>query len=113
MVLMLSGLRIIGFEKEVELISGRWSDFLALAGYQAGPEYQRCYNRRTLQSIAEIAHQSVVAMGCRVVSPMTSDVVHDAINNAWEQFWADPLSYPGWETSVLYKLRTQLSSVST
>lgn len=107
MAAMLYGLRLTGFTRETDEIERRWNELMSISGAVADPEYHRCFPRSLLEDLAREAHKGVVAIGCRVATPETDDVVHGTLNQAWEEFWRDPGDYPNWEKIAGHRLRGQ------
>lgn len=110
MTSMLHGLTLIGFSKKAGEIEDRWNELILAAGSKPEPEYRRCYPQKLLQALAEKALEGTRAIGCRVVDPSTKDIFHDALNNAWEQFWSQPANYAQWEKVSVEDLRRQCST---
>lgn len=109
MTVMLQGLRRIGFSADAERIAARWQEFLKIGNYRPEPEFHRCYTQQLLDVLSQLAYESVDSMGCRIARPTTTDIVHDALNSAWTQFWQAPARYPQWETTAVARLRSQLA----
>jgi hypothetical protein len=110
MTVMLHALRCTGFSTEAERIVIRWQEFVEIGHYVPEPEYYRCYTKRILEDLAQLAYESVDSMGCRVARPETTDIVHDTLNSAWAQFWQSPATYPQWEMGAVSQLRSQLAT---
>jgi hypothetical protein len=105
MTAILKGLRLIHFTQEADNIEQRWNQLLLLSNAKPDPEYHRCFPKSLLEHLAEETHKGVVAMGCRVVTPSTRDLVHSTLNDAWEEFWRDPDDFPSWEKIAIRMLR--------
>jgi hypothetical protein len=110
MTTQLHGLNLVGFSKEADEIQKRWDELISISGAHAEPEYERCFRRHLLENFAQEAHKGVIEIGCRIVTPGTSDVVHNALNDAWVDFWRDPQGYATREKSAVENLRARCSS---
>jgi hypothetical protein len=110
MTSLLHGLTLIGFSEKAAEIEGRWEQLVSATGKRPEPEFRRCYPKHILEAFAEKALQGVQTMGCRIVNPGTTDIFHDALNGAWDQFWRDPATYAQWEKSAVKVLRERCSA---
>lgn len=110
---ILDGLCQIGFAQEAAEIEKRWEELVATLGVSPEPEYQRCFPAHLLRLLSEKALSGVKAMGCRIASPDTSDVVHLVLNQAWREFWKAPAQYASRERKLIEDLRSQcLAAIS-
>ncbi len=107
---ILYALDSIGFEDVSRAIRVRWDELLSITGSQREPEYSRCYPDALLKGIADLARDGVVAIGCRIASPQTNDMIHKTLNEAWEHFWDDPDQYVKWEGEQTRQLKVYLSA---
>lgn len=105
MTAILTGLRLTGFTREAGEIERRWNELLLISGAEPEPEYHRCFPKFLLENLAQEAHKGVAAMGCRIVTPDTKDLVHSTLNDAWGEFWRDPDDFPSWEKIAIKTLR--------
>lgn len=101
---MLMGLKRVGFDAEVHDLTRQWEELDHITGFAAEPEYRRCFPDGLLSVVAEKAHDGVTAIRCRVVSPDTKDPVHYVLNQAWKEFWNDPMGYAAWEKEAVESL---------
>jgi hypothetical protein len=104
---ILDGLCLIGFNQEAARIEEQWKRLIRVSGISSEPEYQMCFSKRILKLLSEKSLSGVEAMGCRIASTQTSAPVHNALNQAWDEFWQDPKSYRFKEKRILDGLRLQ------
>jgi hypothetical protein len=93
MQLMLFALDRIGFTDDANLIDARWQEILVSLSTNKGPEYRRCYPRRLLVAVEEVAFQGVSAMNCNLAGPNAPGYVRSILNKAWHEFWQGRLSF--------------------
>jgi hypothetical protein len=103
---MLCGLRLLGYTQEADVIQTKWEELINISGAKPGPEYRRCFPQQMLQQIAEMAIQGVDDIGCKVASPKCTTTIYAALNEAWSQFWVDPMNYITWERQAVESLRS-------
>lgn len=108
---ILNGLSMIGFSREAARIEEYWNRLTLASGFSPEPEYKMCFPRRILKLLSEKAIMGVTAMKCRIASEQTSAPVHNALNQAWDEFWRDPRGYMIKEKKIVEGLRKQLSGV--
>lgn len=108
LMVMIHGLRFMGFATEAQIIEAKWKTFLAVANYEETPEYRRCYPETIIARIAEIGYVAVAKMGCMVAHASLNGTVGATLNEAWTTFWNDPTAYPDWETDAINRLRSML-----
>lgn len=102
---MLSGLNLLGFTKEAKEIEAKWVELLSISGAKPIPEYGRCFPDAIIQKIAEEAVAGVKSIGCCVAEPNNRSPIYDLLNEAWFEFWRDPLKYIAWEQDKVKKIR--------
>jgi hypothetical protein len=107
---ILDGLCLIGFSREAANIERRWERLIEASGFSPEPEYKRCFPKRILKLLSEKALAGVEALGCRIASDETNDLVHNALNQAWIEFWHAPREYVVKERKLVEALRKQLSA---
>ena len=105
---ILNGLTLIGFENEAAQIDRKWKTFLSTSNAEITPEYQRCFPRPLLKTVAEIAFEAAKSLNCRIVTPETTGDMHDIFNQSWKEFWINPSGYVQWETQTIADLRKQI-----
>lgn len=108
MHVMLYGLRLINFEAEAGRIEARWNRLLMTSGSTTTAEYQRCFPEDILEMIAIRAYEGVVGTDLAVASPENENIVAGFLNEAWDEFWSHPQTYPQWEEQVVSKLRSEI-----
>lgn len=109
---MLCALRQLGYTDEADQISAKWDDLITISGAKAEAEYRRCFPEHLLQEIATTAVQGVKDIGCLVASPTLSAPVYDILNEAWTEFFKDPMKYTNWERAAVQRLRDLPVSVA-
>ena len=102
---MLHALNLLGFNKEADEIKVKWKELLVISGAKATPEYRRCFPNQLIQKIAEEAVAGVKSIGCCVAGPTTGTPVYKYLNEAWTQFWRDPVRYIAWEQQAVKEIR--------
>src|SRR5437879_3017112 len=105
----LVGLVMLGFGTERAEIEANWRKLLATNGDVQTPDFNRCFPDALLSEITAIAFRGMKAIDCRRATPTTNDEVHMTLNEAWRQFWGDPVDYPGWESSAASRLGLSIS----
>lgn len=105
MQVMLAGLHMVGFHQEADIINKHWQRMVGISGFAPEPEYRRCFPSNLVEGLAEKSLKGLQATGSRVITTGTCDPVFSLINEAWNQFWKDPLKYSDWERSAVIKLR--------
>jgi hypothetical protein len=101
---ILEALRRSGFEREATQVSERWQEALHLTTNTPPPDYAHCYPDALIGFVVEKAAEGVADIECRLVSPETNDPVHLMLNQAWRNFWSDPVSYHRWEAEAVKEL---------
>jgi hypothetical protein len=109
MATMLSGLRLAGFDTQANTLQQRWNELMLISAAAPEPEYDRCFPNHILQGFAQEAQRGVSEIGCRSVSTETKDIVHCALNDAWDDFWNDPEGYANREKTLVNNLRSHCS----
>lgn len=109
---MLYALRQLGYTDEADQISANWDELVAISGAKAQAEYRRCFPEHLLREIATTAVQGVKDIGCLVANPTLSAPVYNILNEAWVEFFKDPMRYTDWERTAVQRLRQLPVSVS-
>jgi len=104
MQLMLFALDRIGFADDANLIEARWQELVVSLATEKGPEYRRCYPRKLIMAVEEIAFQGVVAMDCNLASPKAPGHVRGMLNKAWYEFWQEWPSVGDWDKEQTERL---------
>jgi hypothetical protein len=110
MVAMLAGLRLLGLKDQADTISERWK---ALSGItSSGPDewYIKACPDQLLRQAAEYAYKGAMEAGCRLATAGAKGLIHESLNEAWNEFWRDPSAYQKWEKARVDELRTSLQS---
>lgn len=102
---MLYGLHITGFSEVAGNIGQRWNQLIAVSGMKPEPEYLRCYPDHVLKDFAQRAYEGVSATGCCWSTTEMKGRVYIILNQAWVEFWNDPVNYLVWEREAVKKLK--------
>lgn len=102
---MLYALRQLGYTNETDMISAKWNELITISGAKADAEYRRCFPEHLLQTIAATAVQGVQDIGCLVANPTLSAPVYNILNEAWAEFFNNPMQYTTWERTAVRRLR--------
>jgi hypothetical protein len=102
---MLELLTLTGFSKQAAEIEDRWNRLVSTTQSQIEAEYLRCFPRHIIKMLAEKTLRGVSEMRCRIATPDTKDLVHDTFNQAWDEFWRNPLGYVNWEKTTVRRLK--------
>jgi hypothetical protein len=102
---MLCALTLLGFNKDADEIKIKWEELLTISGAKATPEYRRCFPDSLILVIAEEAVAGVKSIGCCVAGPSNGTPLYTLLNDAWAQFWRDPVRYIAWEREAVKKIR--------
>jgi hypothetical protein len=102
---MLYALTMLGFKDEANDIKVKWEELLTISGAKATPEYRRCFPDSLIQRIAEEAVAGVNSIGCCVAGPNTGTPIYTLLNEAWKEFWRDPVRYIAWEREAVKGIR--------
>lgn len=113
MVVMLSGLRRIGFDAEADTIEQKWRELLTSSDLVPEPEYDRCFATTLLDTVVSSAHEGVLAINAAVVSPSGFPPVAQMLNAAWQRLWQAPQDYVAWEAKTIRAYRSRLSGLSS
>lgn len=104
MFVVLEALTRMGFAVDAAAIEQRWREMLTIGTYSTNADYQRCFPKDLLQSVASSGVDGYVKMGCRAAQQQTGMRVHAALNEAWKQFWKSPDTFAQWERSAVSAL---------
>ncbi len=104
MTAMLHALKLSGFQEVAKQIQQKWSEFLEQIAAQPEPEYHRCYPSNLLEALTYHAWESVKDIQARIATPTTQDPIHTLLNQAWQQFWQNPVMYVDWEKQAVETL---------
>jgi hypothetical protein len=107
MEVMLVALDLVGFKKDSIDIQRKWDSLVKATGAIQTPMYRRACPQRLLEQAAIYALEGTKKIGCRIVSGNTTGSVHDLLNIAWQQFWAEPNKYHAWERDTITKLKKE------
>lgn len=110
---MLLALDEAGYTAAATEIRSKWEECVTHFGFTAEPEYQRCYPDALLRSLVREAELGIEQMSCRVATPACADLVHQALNGAWAEFWKSPAGYASWEVGAVQGLCTPSAPVVT
>lgn len=104
MDLMLRALRLAGFESDASQIARRWSEAMAHAHTEPGPNYHHCYPDELLELVCARACEGFSDIGCRQARSETADPIHTILNKSWTRFWKEPSGFHQWEKEEVAKL---------
>jgi len=105
MQVMLKGLSLIDRKNDADCIASRWHELLNTLEAKATPEYRKACPETLLEQAAIHALEGTKKIGCRLAEKNVADKIHCLLNEAWEQFWANPLEYQKWETSKIDEIK--------
>ena len=105
MRVVLYGLELVGLSQEAEVIGKKWRKLIDIGGEKPEPEYWRCFPQHILEEFAKNALEGVSAIGCRMAGPVSDCPVYVILNQAWTEFWRDPINYAAWEQEAVKELR--------
>jgi len=95
---ILEVLRSSGWTAEARAIAAEWTSMLRVGGYATTPEYNRCFPRTLINSIAASASRAISQIGCPAADRAFLKPVANTLNAAWNEFWGDPKQYTTWQT---------------
>jgi len=104
MFVVLEALTTLGYATDAAQIDNRWRQMLALGSYASNPDYERCFPKSLLQSVAINGVDGYKRMGCRTPQEQGGKRVHEALNEAWRQFWGSPAKFAQWERATVANL---------
>lgn len=104
---LLQMLRLIGFDKDAELIQTAWQEFLKIKSFRPSPEYGQCYSASLITSAVTCAKDGIQDIGVKLAGTACSTPVRDLLNEAWLCFWKNPCGYQVWESQQVDNLRKQ------
>ena len=110
---MLIGLDLIGFRQVAQEIRGKWDAFLKSTGSVQTPLYRKACPVHLLEQAAIHALEGTKQIGCRIVNEATASPVHNLLNSAWGNFWANPNHYHAWERDAIMALKRQDAPVAS
>ncbi|GJD19894.1 hypothetical protein RIVM261_048500 [Rivularia sp. IAM M-261] len=108
MQVMLYALKLSGFESDVKEVQNQWSQFLEQISARPEPEYHRCYPVNLLENIADHALIAVTEVQAQIVTPGTQRPINALLNQAWQEFWKNPINYVDWEKQAIEMLMSEL-----
>jgi hypothetical protein len=111
MKILLIGLKKLGFINEATKIEAQWQRMPFIVDIYPVNEYQYAYPEELLNEIAEIVLHGIRQSGFFIISPsnlskLQSDSIIKLLNNAWTQFWVDPIGFRQWEEASIKQLKS-------
>lgn len=97
----LLALEQLGFKEDAAAIKEKWEDFVAIIGQKRTEEYAIAYPESLLKSASEFCLTGLKQIDCQLVTATTTDKVNRLLNDSWQQFWADPMSFYEWERTAV------------
>lgn len=104
MFVVLEALMTLGYATDAGQIDERWRQVLALGSSVGDPDYDRCFPRSLLRAVAINGVDGYKRMGCRTAQDQRGKRVHEALNEAWRQFWGHPATFARWERATVAAL---------
>lgn len=102
MIVVLDALTNFGFAAEAADVEDKWRRLLKIGGYRSNADYNRCFERKLLRTIAETATAAYEAIACSSGAAQAGKArTYDVLNNAWQKFWSNPAGYADWEKSMV------------
>ena len=109
MIALLYAMDVLHFKSEKEMIEAKWNEYIELCGYKRTPEIDRALPDSLIQHAVTLAYEGTKAIGCRIPTTVTNDLVYSLLNNAWKRFWTDPCTYLQWEKDEIGRMKVCLS----
>jgi hypothetical protein len=110
MRILLIGLKKLGFNKEADEIRSQWEKMPFIANIEPVNEYQYAYPEKLMNDVADILLRGLRASNFLIVSPamiagLKPNSIVKLLNDAWKEFWINPLLFREWEQDCIKKLR--------
>jgi hypothetical protein len=113
MRILLIGLRKLGFNKEADEIQSQWEKMPFIDNIEPVNEYQYAYPEKLMNDVADILLRGLRASNFSIVSPtmiagLKPNSIVKLLNDAWKEFWINPLLFREWEQDSIKKLRASI-----
>jgi hypothetical protein len=113
MKILLIGLRKLGFGGEADKIENQWNKMPFISHIEPVNEYQYAYPEELLSDLAKIILKGMSDSGFSIISPNTlstlkSNSVIKLLNEAWDQFWVNPVAFRQWEETSIKRLKSSI-----
>lgn len=113
MKILLIGLRKLGFDEDADRILLEWQKMPFIANVYPVNEYQYAYPEQLMNDVAGILLKSLRESNFAIVSPamlkgLRANSVVRLLNDAWREFWDDPMAYRDWERDSIKELRASI-----
>ncbi|MFB0545999.1 MAG: hypothetical protein ACETWB_03745, partial [Anaerolineae bacterium] len=98
--------------EDTKELEERWRDYVALTGHTPPVDYDLCYSQLLFDALADRVVRGCKDLGLRSFTeqPESEGEVNipPLLNAAWQQFGAQPETYPLWEQEEMRKLKEWL-----
>ncbi|MGX5721455.1 hypothetical protein [Shinella zoogloeoides] len=98
MRMILAALTRIGFAAECATIQAAWENLMDHRSERAEPEYRQCYPDHLIETIVDLAHRGIEAIGTQLAVPGALTPWAERLDMAWQVFWQQPDRYNAWES---------------
>jgi hypothetical protein len=110
MLVILKGLSLLGFHKDVKEIDTKWNNFKKIISIEhPQPEYSIALPDDLLQMAAELCLNGTKAIGCDIVTPTSNQKIFTLLNEAWNVFWQNPSTFYLWEHDKMKQLKNNVN----
>jgi len=109
MLIMLMGLRRLGFDDVADRCSGLWKAQVETTGHSEDMAFRHCFPDIVLEEIVTSAFSAFEEIGLKRAEPGNHFGIARCLNQAWDSFWADPEGFGEWETKAVGHLQRELS----
>ena len=114
MNMLLIGIRKVGFKEDAERILAQWKKMPFVENILPANEYVYAYSEELMDLMAGIILKGLRASSFSIVSPETiknlnPNSIVRLLNDAWNEFWKDPLNFGEWEQKCVDRLRSAIA----
>jgi hypothetical protein len=104
---MLKGLSLIGFESDAVQIESKWDEFKSIVVHKPSQYYYSALPDHLIESACQLALDATKSINCKIASAEKSQTITSLLNDAWDEFWKDPVQFAQWEKSQVQALYTK------
>jgi hypothetical protein len=112
---VLEMLQLLNLKDDISKISNRWSEMLEIELQEQRPQgYDLYYPEKLLKKLARIVFAGCQAEGLVPFTEQqhrTNPSLVALVNQAWQVFNQDPVTYPAWELRAIGRLKRSLSGM--
>ncbi|MDO1449555.1 hypothetical protein Q0590_24980 [Rhodocytophaga aerolata] len=108
MQVLFHALELMGYGVERQKIGLKWNEYINIMQFKKHAEYAYAVPDTLLEQIAVSAFEATKTISCHIATEGEQGAISKMLNDAWLEFWKEPVAFPEWERKTVKKFKSSL-----